>query len=300
LNLFAQAGDRSASGELTPPAGLTEVVHDLQFPPLSEIRGRVTGPGGEPIEGASLRFHYFDGTFARHFETHTLADGSFAVGVTDGAWDLSVSAEGYSGRTAERPIVVAGAPVEDVEIQLGPNIVLTGRILGLEPGEPAYVHAEGPPPYTPPGPSTTDQEGHYRQTGLWPGDWTITVRYPAQRQFFGDPERLATGRIHIPPGATEATLDLDFHMGDLTLTVRSAQPGEAYNATLLSADGSVLIKNAFGQNGVFSSQDGVVRFPRLQAGTYRVRIEDQHGKKVREQPIELAADREVVIDPAAP
>jgi len=297
-SLHAQAGDRFALDRLTPPAGLTEVVHDLQFPPVSEIRGRVTGPGGEPIEGASLEFHYFDGTFGRHFETHTLADGSFAVGVTDGTWDLSVSAEGYSSRTAERPIVVAGAPVEDVEIQLGPNIVLTGRLLGLGPGEPAYVHAEGPPSYTP-GASTTDQEGHYRQTGLWPGDWTITAGYTAGRRWYGDPERLATGRIHIPPGATEATLDLDFHMGDLTLTVRSAQPGGFFGATLLFADGSALIKNAFGQTGV-ASQDGVVRFQRLQAGTYRLRIEDQHSKKVREQPIELTADREVVVDPAAP
>jgi hypothetical protein len=298
-SLQAQAGDRFALDEITPPAGLTEVVHDLQFPPVSEVRGRVTGPGGEPIEGASLWFHYFDGNFGRNFRTRTLADGSFVVGVTDGTYDLSVSAEGYSSRDAERPIVVAGAPVEGVDIQLGPNVVLTGRLLGLEPGETIqFFQAAGPPSYRP-GPWTVDENGHYRQTGLWPGDWTITARHTSGSAFSRSPARLATGRIHIPPGATEATLDLDFHMGDLTLTVRSAHPDKSFLATLLDADGSELIKNAFGQNGV-SSQDGVVRFERLQAGTYRLRIEDQQGKKLQEQPVELTADREVVVDLATP
>jgi hypothetical protein len=260
------------------------VEHDLQFPPVSEVRGRVTGPGGEPIEGASLQLHYFNGSFGQTFETRSLADGSFAVGVTDGTYDLSVSAEGYSSRDAERPIVVAGAPVEGIEIQLGPNIVLTGRLLGLEPGETLQsFQAEGPPSYRA-GAWTADQEGHYRQKGLWPGDWTITASYRYQKSgplFFSSPERVATGRIHIPPGATEVTLDLDFHMGDLTL--------------LLYADGSALINNELGHGGVFS-QDGGVRFERLQAGTYRLRIEDPRGKTVQEQPVELTADREVVID----
>jgi hypothetical protein len=291
-SLYAQAGDRFALAEITPPAGLKEVVHDLQFPPVSEVRGRITGPGGEPIEGAKL---WFSGNTYAHFQTQTLADGSFAVGVTDGTYTLFVSAEGYSSRDAERPIVVAGAPVEEIEIQLGPNIVLTGRLLGLKPGETLQsFHAAGPPSYRS-GAWTTDNEGHYRQEGLWPGDWTITASYGPGLLSYGSPARLATGKIHISPGATEATLDLDFHMGDLTLTVHSAHPDQSFRVALLYADGSALIQHAFGQDGVLS-QDGVVRFERLQAGTYRLRIQDQNGKKVQEQPIELNASREVVID----
>jgi protocatechuate 3,4-dioxygenase beta subunit len=284
--LSAQAGDRIASDEITLPPGLTEMVHDLQFPPVSEIRGRVTGPEGEPIDEAGL---WFNGSSGQNFTASTLADGSFAVGVTDGTYTLSVSAEGYSGRDAERPIVVAGAPVEDIEIQLGPNIILTGRILGVEPGESIGVKAEGPPSYRP-GASTMDDEGHYRQTGLWPGDWTITALYWPN---YLSLQRLATERIHIPPDATEVTLDLDFHMGDFTLTVRSVHPGERFRATLLDADGIELFKDPFDQDSVF-------RFQRLQAGTYRLRIRDLTQKKVQEQRIELTADREVVIDPAAP
>ncbi|HEX4960584.1 MAG TPA: carboxypeptidase regulatory-like domain-containing protein [Thermoanaerobaculia bacterium] len=289
--LLAQAGDRTASERFTPPAGLTEVVHDLQFPPVSEIRGRVTGPGGEPIEGASLWLS--ESRPGVHFQTRTLADGSFAVGVTDGTYTLSVRAEGYSGRDAERPIVVAAAPVEDVEIQLGPNVVLSGRLLGMGPDETLQsLQAEGPPSYAR-GAWTTDQEGHYRQVGLWPGDWTITASASQGALPWLSPVRLTTGRIHIPPGATEVTLDLDFHVGDLTLAAHSAHPGEPFRATLLNADGSELIKYP-------SLEDGAFLFKRLQAGTYRLRIEGRPGQTVQEQPIELTADREVVIDlPAA-
>jgi hypothetical protein len=107
---------------------------------------------------------------------------------------------------------------------------------------------------------------------------------------FGSFRRRALGKIHISPGATEATLDLDFHVGDVTLTVRAAHPGEPFiYATLLYADGSEFMQ-------VQSGQDEVFRFQRLQAGTYLLRIMDGHGNQVQEQPIELNADREVVID----
>jgi hypothetical protein len=282
------AGDRFVLEEFTPPAGLMEVTHDLKFPSVFELSGRIVGPGGEAIEGASL---WLRGGPGVHFEASTRADGSFAVGVTEGTYTIQARAEGYSSREPEQPIVVAGAPVKGVEIQLGTNIVLTGRILGLEPGESIQsVVAIGPPGYLP-GAWTIDQEGHYRQTGLWPGDWTVAAS--RERHSWMEPDRFARGRIHIPPGVTEATLDLDFHVGDLTLTVRTAHPGESFRATLLYADGSEFIKDPlFGHNEIF-------HFQRLQAGSYRLRIEVR-GKKTQEQAVELTADREVVIDLATP
>ncbi|MBW8876209.1 MAG: carboxypeptidase regulatory-like domain-containing protein [Acidobacteria bacterium] len=280
------AADRFVLEKLTPPPGLKEVVHDLQFPPVFKVRGRVTGPRGEPIEGADL---WFSGSPGVHFQAQTLADGSFTVGVTNDTYTLHVSAGGYSSREPEQPIVVAGETVAGVEIQLGTNIVLTGRLLGLEPAETiGSLGAKGPPGYLA-GAWSADQ-GQYRLTGLWPGDWTVTAT--RARHSWMEPDRMASGKIHIPPGTTEATLDLDFHVGDLTLTVRSAHPGEPFRATLLYADGSELIKDPL------YGHDEVFHFERLQAGTYRLRIEDLR-KKVQEQPVELTADREVVIDPAA-
>src|SRR4029077_20469344 len=124
--------------------------------------------------------------------------------------------------------------------------------------------------------------------GLWPGDWKLTAR--SEKGFMdGSLRRQAIGRIHIPSDATEVTLDLDFHVGNLTFTVRSAHPGDSFSATLLYADGSEFIKYPIGQDGVF-------RFQRLQPGTYRLRIDDLRGNKLRDEPIDLKADREVVMD----
>ncbi|MFY9821071.1 MAG: carboxypeptidase-like regulatory domain-containing protein [Thermoanaerobaculia bacterium] len=292
--LSAQAGDRIALDRFTPPAGLAKVVvHDLQFPPVFEVRGRVIGPKGEPIEGASLELN---GPNPAHFRARTLADGSFAVGVADGTYSLSVSAEGYSSRDTEQPIVIAGARVEGLEIQLGPNIVLTGRLLGLEPGETVqFIQAQGPR-FARPGAWSTDDDAHYRQTGLWPGDWTIIAGYTSGPLLPTAPERLGRGTIHIPAGATEATLDLDFQLGDLTLTVRSAQPDAPFRASLLNEDGTELIGSSNRLLGGVVSQGGRVRFERLQAGHYRLQIEYASGTRATEQTIELASDREVVID----
>lgn len=200
--LSAQAGERQTWIHITPSPGQTEVVHDLEFPPASEVWGRITGPGGELIAGASLQL---TGHRGEQFHAQTRLDGSFTLEVPDGTFTLTASAEGYSSR--DQTVVVAEGPVGNVEIQLGTNIVLTGRLLGLERGDTLKaLKIEGPPGLHP-GAWTVDQEARYRQPGLWPGDWAVYATF-----LLGNQEKEASGTVHIPPGATEATLDLDFHI----------------------------------------------------------------------------------------
>jgi protocatechuate 3,4-dioxygenase beta subunit len=205
-DLSARAGDRQAMDRVTPTPGQAEVVHDLEFAPVSEVWGRITGPGGELIAGASLEL---TGDHGEQFHAQTRVDGSFTLEVPDGSYTLSASAEGYSGPPADHPVVVAGGPVGNVELQLGANIVLTGRLLGLERGDTLKALQIEGPPWFHPGAWTVDQDAHYWQPGLWPGDWTVSATF-----LMGTQERYASGTVHIPKGATEATLDLDFHIGD--------------------------------------------------------------------------------------
>lgn|GEM_PF-2282513 len=162
-SLSARAGDRQAEDLFTPPPGQPEVVHDLEFAPAFEVWGRITGPGGELIAGASLQLasdHH------EQFHAQTRLDGSFTLEVPDGTYTLSASADGYAGREADQPVVVAGAPVGNVELQLGTNIILTGRLLGLERGDTLKaLQVEGPRAFHP-GPWTVDQDANYRQTAL--------------------------------------------------------------------------------------------------------------------------------------
>ncbi len=113
--LLAQAGNREAWGHVTPPPGQTEVVHDLEFVPVSEVWGRITGPGGELVAKASIQLTGGDGTT---FHAQARVDGSFTLEVPDGTYTPSASAMGYSGLAADHPVVVAGAPVGNVELQL--------------------------------------------------------------------------------------------------------------------------------------------------------------------------------------
>jgi len=280
-DLSAQAGERKASDRFTPPSGQAVVVHDLEFAAVSEVRGRVTGPRGDPIEGASV---HLDRGSGAGFHTQTLVDGSFAVDVPDGTYTVSATAEGYAGREAERPVVVAGAPLQDVEIQLGTDIVLTGRLLGLERGDSLkQLQVEGPSTYRPGG-WTADQEARYRQPGLGPGDWTVSATF-----LLGGQERYASGKVHIPQGATEATLDLDFHLGDLTLTVRLTTPGGYLDPSLDNTDGSDLILRRL-------REDGAYLFSHLRAGTYLLTY--HKGDQKQTQLVELRADREMVLDTA--
>jgi hypothetical protein len=280
-DLSAQAGERKASDRFTPPSGQAVVVHDLEFASVSEVRGSVTGPHGDPIEGASILLARGSGPDSH---AHTLIDGSFAVEVPDGTYTLSASAEGYAGREVERPVVVAGAPVPDVEIQLGTDIVLSGRLLGLERGDTLKeLEIEGPPTYRT-GAWTVDQEARYRQSGLGPGDWKVTATF-----LLGNQERYASGKVHIPSSATEATLDLDFHLGDLTLTVRPTTPEGSLDPSLDNADGSDLTLRQ-------SGEDGAYLFSHLGAGTYVLSY--HKGDKWQSQLVELTADRELVLDTA--
>ncbi|MFY9826978.1 MAG: carboxypeptidase-like regulatory domain-containing protein, partial [Thermoanaerobaculia bacterium] len=276
-DLAAAVGERSASVRFTPPAGQTEVMHDLEFDPVSQIRGRITGPQGEPIAGASVSI---DREIGAKSHTESLADGSFEIDAQDGRHTLFIEAEGYSGQ--ERPLAVAGAPV-DVEIQLGAEVVLTGRLLGLERGDALKNFQVQGPPASLPGDWTVDQEGGYRQKGLGAGDWKVAATF-----LVGYLERYASGTVHIPAGATEATLDLDFHVGDLTLTLRPTTSEVYLDPSLDNADGTSLAVRQF-------SDDGTYVFPHLRAGSYRL----SYMKKDKRQyeVVELTEDRELVIDP---
>lgn len=210
----AQAGGfLSLDESVTVPPDVPEVVHDLVFPPLFEVRGQVTGPEGEPLARAkvsSMRMSRSD-----WLGTETRADGSFSIRLEEGNYEVTVSLEGYYGGEAGRIVHVAGAPVDGVDFQLQRGAVLTGRVLGVEPGEgPVQLT-----PWAPNGSSSccvvTDVNGSYRISGLAPGTWKITAVFSTP----GRLQRKGEGSITLSPGETEAFLDIE-------LTIDPDEPEE--------------------------------------------------------------------------
>lgn len=169
-----------------------EPVSSKAKPVLREVRGRVVGLAGQPIVGARVS--------AERVHTVTDAEGAFSLRLPDGQ-PHDISAEMAGLRSSSEEVELGSEGVEGVEIRLLPEAVITGRVLGLEPGELAglrvgifwagsfYKLA------------TVGADGTYRIPHLGDGDWQVRAETAGRR---------AEAEVSIEEGQQEAVLDLHF------------------------------------------------------------------------------------------
>ena len=280
----ASTKKRGVTAKVTLRPGQPDTTLDLSFPDLYPVSGRVIGPGGEGIAGARV---WFGGRDIR-----TREDGSFEIPLVNGSYEVSaMEPEGAAGGLGEtrlpRPVVVADAPVDGVEIQMKRGLVLRGCVPGLLSGEsPSILVSNRKTARS----LLTGPDGCYRAGDLGPGDWTITARL--EDVYPGGENRQIERRVTLSPDIPETTLDLDLALGSRTLTVHPAgagRPADLY-LKLLRADGTALIES------IGPGKDGAFHAGRLREGGYRIQIQDFQGKVLIEEPVELTADREIVVE----
>jgi protocatechuate 3,4-dioxygenase beta subunit len=178
----------------------TEAQVDFRLPPAHRVRGRVLGVNGNPT---SMEVHLVQGGSALNELSNI--DGTFEVYLEDGPWSVwAQRPELGSGTSSMMHLTVQGPPAADLEIRLSPQVQVSGRILGLEPGEIAHwVIAEGEhPAHKRLG--LVDQEGGYLIPDLAPGTWTLLAARG---------ERETTAVIHVAPEDREKRVDLVFSEG---------------------------------------------------------------------------------------
>jgi len=180
-----------------------ESAVDIAFPPTHLVSGWVVDGAGRPVACDSV-------VLARKADRIVApcgTNGTFAAEAEDGSYDPWVGVGGRGRFHEPLTVAVAGAPVDRVEIRLLPEVTVTGRILGLAPGEiPDSIQAErtGETYVLRSATGTADQDGGYRLEIL-PGDWEITAHF----------ERMtATRRLHVPAEATRIDADLAFSAWD--------------------------------------------------------------------------------------
>lgn len=196
--VFAQAGGRTVQGRVVLAPGASEAELDLTFAPTVEVSGRVTGPNGEPVADASVRLFALGGGGGG--SVFTRPDGSFRLPLEDGTYRGWGYKKGFRRTGLESPLEIAGAPVGAIEIRLEPEVVLRGRIFGLEAGERVHeVWADGPSGALRTG--EVDQQAGYSVTGLTPGEWQVRARY-------GD--RQAGAAVTVDPDRLDLSVDLNF------------------------------------------------------------------------------------------
>lgn len=194
-------GLRTLSVDVQPGKNHLDVnLNPLKFYP---IRGRALDSEGRPVAGAWIA-NELSGESA-----FTSADGSFLLKTNRTGFALLARKPGHAIASLE-DWNAEGA--EGLELRLGPEASLSGRLLGLEGIDRARwpqveivaEHAGGPPP----GQELAQvfdggagPDGIYRIPALAPGEWEVSARID---------DRVATGRVVIAPGQTEPVLDLVF------------------------------------------------------------------------------------------
>jgi protocatechuate 3,4-dioxygenase beta subunit len=186
----ARAGDRTVREQaVLPPEAADATVVDLAFAPSHEVSGWVSGPDGEPVAGAFIRFFAPGGSNA---STYSRSDGGFRLRLEDGTYRVVARREGYLWTAQEEPVAVEGGPVAGVELLLDAGAVIRGRIVGLEPGERAkavWASAKGGNGRRE---GQLDQEGGFVIADVPPGDWTVTVAHGGREA--SAPVQLDAGR----------------------------------------------------------------------------------------------------------
>lgn len=220
-----------------------------QGAPHQEIHGRVLGPDGGPIAGATV-------LATGSARTFTAADGSFHLAVEDNRdYEIWAEKERFAAARAGAAVRVAGAPVNGVEIRLGRGGTLTGQILGLDREELVRVNVEVElfPPLQ--ARAAVDPQGNYRIENLPPGEWTLTARA-------GD--RTIRAQAVLPPDASDAAVDLVFEPSHEVSGWISSPAGEPVADAYIrfSAPGGV-------SSNTYSRSDGSFQL-RLEDGKYRV------------------------------
>ncbi|HEV7518453.1 MAG TPA: carboxypeptidase-like regulatory domain-containing protein, partial [Thermoanaerobaculia bacterium] len=251
---------------------------DLELGEGFEIGGRVIGDDGAPLAGARLQLtHRAEGLR----EAASGEGGAFRfTGVSGGIYQLKAEKEGWASAAATE-VRIAGAPVRDLEVRLIRGGAVTGRLLGLPPGDLAGVwvfasSAGGK------GQQGRVDHGEYRISDLAPGDWSLSA---------GAGSRRVMAQVTLPEAGASVRRDLQFQ-GGFTLSGRVLRGGvpvpgvEVFTSGLDTAEvaGSVTVSDA----------KGAFRLEGLQPGTYDVAVLPQRLPQPRR--VQIRGDQEIEID----
>ncbi|MBZ5637375.1 MAG: carboxypeptidase-like regulatory domain-containing protein [Acidobacteriia bacterium] len=184
-------GAYQASVQTGAPGGLSsvrlvipdqpEVQQDIVLP-MNSISGRITGPDGIAIEGATIttvRDATSGGDPARPFSAKSGPDGAYRVeGVDQGTYRVTARAQGYQAAELYPLAVSDETPTPTADLSLEPGWPLRGRLVdpkGLGIRDAMVVVA--PPGLAESGslPTRTDANGSFRITAPTDGPVNITA-----------------------------------------------------------------------------------------------------------------------------
>lgn len=255
---------------------------DLTLERGTTVSGRVIDESGVPRPGAELTLR---NRGERGYRALSGADGWFELlAVADGSFDLEVESAGYAPAVHPSAIEVAGRDVEGIEVVLRRGTTLFGRIRGLEPGQMAAVEVTAERAGRPARTGAVDHAGRYEIAALEAGDWHVRARLAGGR-------READAWVAIAPGDREVERDLKLGGGLALdgLVLLEDRPLPQARVSLRGLDVAA-------ERGVTTDHQGAFGFEDLEPGRYRLEVTHAERMLSQSEDLELAADREVVVE----
>ena len=263
---------------IQPGRNEVELVLESSGHPVS---GRVVDEAGEPLPGMPV---WLDGAASTRKAT-SAADGSFMLAnLPDGSYKVHSWSESERRGSPWVPVVVAGGPIEGIELRVQRFGRITGRMIGMKPEETLWVKVnalnrerqqsqEG----------WIDHAGRFEIVNLLSGSWDVQL---------WDTRNARTIRkaVVLAPGAQEAVVDLEFQ-GELALTGRVLQGTEPLADVTVHLEGSGTAAGALIRTDSF----GGFRIEGLEPGSYRLDVKSSRGEVLHSGTVELPRDAEVTI-----
>ena len=239
-----------------------DMTFDVALGTGSTLSGIVTDPEGAPIPGAMVSVWNSDGLWSMESAV-TAEDGGYRIdGLRPDSYTVSVGPPDDSQLSSEVVKDVAVGEDRVLDIELGPGLVIAGRITDVD-GDPVagiYVWAMGPA-LAAGSTAVTGADGSYRLT-VMPGQHTLTLAQVDEGGF-------AARATHYVEVSEDMTLDLTLEraevsalLGRVTDSEGAAVAGVSVAAS--SRDASWLT-NAL--NSTETESDGTYQLM-LEAGRY--------------------------------
>ena len=291
---------RTSSTQMhTVAAGTKRLNLDLA---VGSIRGRVFGPGGEPVSNITVQANRQrepgESNAWSNATVETEADGSYHLeDLPAGRWRVSAGGDsGWVRSTATRYLARAevedlqvdpGAELENVDLHLTPAGALVGTVRFADGSAARYaqVYLLGPDG-TPSGPvERSDGQGGFRFDGLEPGTHGLSALAGVETS--PDP---VFAEVH---SGEDTELDLTLARGTLlrVVTRTDAGPIEAQVRVTDSNGGDV----TYWRDWTQSSVDGEHSVGPLRPGTYEVSAEKGELKASATVELDGEAERELKL-----
>ena len=270
----APAGACWVSASAPGCAGRGEVVHlpsrkqlGMTLWPGLRLSGTVRSSTGKPLAGAEVSVE----RCVLERQVRADAEGRFELeGLQDGTCELSATAEGY--------VVIAReirAGLEDIELVLNPEGILSGRVLAADSGEPiasATIVRQGGEEL-----ARTDEKGAFEVRKLDRGDHRdLEVHHDDHVPSSLDPVTLESGgRID----GIEVRLERGLRVEGRVRTADGGAPvvGARVNASLSGNRPEI-------RRSTLTGQDGSFVFSGLREGKYTVMIRAEEYVPLRSSP----------------